>query len=375
MQKKRILIAMTEIGNGHKGPAIAIKKALEERYPGKFDVEVVDILQKFDYSLFRRYLFLWVNLGMRFPILLTVIYYLLDNKPSLFMEGFLLRKVCKKLIKYVEETKPDLIVADHESCIHAFSLIKDKLNVPFVAINTDPFDAHYVWASTEMDEYLVFSDEVRDILSRKGVKKEKIRVIKNAYPIDLKHSIKLDSEKQVRQKLGLLDKMTLLISFGAEGVGKLEEFMEAAIKNDLNVQILVVCGRNEKLKNELEKINLSQNSKTNLKIFGFVDNMQEFIQASDVVLGKPGASQTFEAIVKNKPIIYLTYLKNEHNTLKFIVENGMGWYVRNEKEFIELLKNFQSNKKLLSQTSRNIAKFKFKSCSSDIADILAEKLK
>jgi len=374
MKRKRILIAMTEIGNGHKGPAIAIKKALDERYPGKFDVEVVDILQKFDYSLFKRYYFLWVSLGMRFPRLLTLMYYLSDNKLTLFMESFLLKKLCKRLIKYIEKTKPDLIVADHESCIHAFSLIKDELNVPFVAINTDPFDAHYVWASTEIDEYITFSAEAKNLLSKKGVEKEKIKVIKNAYPIDLKHSIKLGSKKHLRKKLGLLNKMTILISFGAEGVGNLEKFMMAAIKNDLNIQILVVCGRNEKLKNELEKMNLSQNSKTNLKIFGFVDNMQEFIQASDVVLGKPGASQTFEAIVKNKPIIYSTYLENEYNTLKFIVKNGMGWYVKNDKEFVELLRNFQNNKKLLSQASKNMAKFKFKSCSSDIADLLVEKL-
>jgi len=45
MEKKRILICMVEIGNGHKAPANAIKKAIEDLYPNKYEVEVLELMQ------------------------------------------------------------------------------------------------------------------------------------------------------------------------------------------------------------------------------------------------------------------------------------------------------------------------------------------
>lgn len=365
---------MTEIGNGHKTPAIAIKKALKARFKGKYEVEVMDPIKKFDYKLFEFYRFLWIDLGMGFPGLLNVAYSILDHRFALTWESLWIKKLCEKMKSYVEETKPDLIVADHESCIHVFSLIKESLKVPFIAIDTDPFDAHYVWASQNIDKYLVFSDQAKDMLSKKGVNKKKIIAFNSEYPLDYKHLRKLDSKEKLRKKLGLLDKKTILIFSGAEGVGNIKEFALSVIKNNIDFQVVMLCGRNKNLKKEMEKV-IVHGSKSNLKVFGFVNDIEEFIAASDIVLGKPGASQTFEVLIKNKPIIYSSYLRNELPTLEFVVENKFGWYVKNEKDFISLLEEIQKNPEILSDTSKKIKKFKIKSCSDKIARFLDMQVK
>jgi len=119
-------------------------------------------------------------------------------------------------------------------------------------------------------------------------------------------------------------------------------------------------------------MNLSNKSNTSVKIWGYVENMQDFLQASDVVLGKPGASQTFECLVKKKPIIYTTYMENELSTMKFVLENNFGWYVKNKKDFIKLLNNILKKPDLLKKKSQKM--IKIRSCSDDIAKFIDKKL-
>lgn len=363
--KKKILIMMEEIGNGHKSPAMAVKKAIEEKFPDKYDVEVIDLFRELNYNqLFDLYKYLWVDLGMKHPWIISFFYKLLDNKLAYKSEEPFLKALIPRIKKYLSKKNPDLILANHESCIHALSMMKSELKTLFIAMNTDPFDAHYVWASPNVDKYIVFSNIAKKILAKKGVDSKKL-VVFNSCPLDSKHSLILKSKEVIRKNLGIKSQNTILMFSGAEGVGNLKEFVMSIIENNLNWQVLVVCGRNEALKKELDSLN-----KGNIKVYGFVDNMPELIQASDIVFGKPGASQTFEVLCKNKPIIYSTYLENEYPTLEFVLNRGFGFYTPTKTEFVKLLRKIEHNPKILENSTRKIKKFKIKSCSGDIAEFI-----
>jgi len=367
---------MLEVGNGHKAPAIALKKAINDKFPGKYNIEVIDLFKELGYEwLLKSYRYFWIDLGLKHPNALTFIYHLSDNRFILWYEKSLLAGVCKRFKKYISKNKPDIVLGTHESCIHVLSILKSKLEIPLVGINTDPFDAHYVWASPNIDKYVVFSEKARELLSKKGVKKSKLVSFNSRYPLDLKHSKKVSSKERIRKKLGLKDKKTILMSIGAEGVGNIKKFLNSIIKNNLNFQVLMICGRNKILKRELDSIKILKNGKVSLKVYGFVENMHELIQASDVILGKPGASQTFEILSKNRPIIYSTFARNEYPTLQFVLDNGFGWHTARVKGFVSLLKSIDKDPEILKKASEKIKNYGLSSCSHDLAGFVDGLLK
>jgi processive 1,2-diacylglycerol beta-glucosyltransferase len=364
--KKKIIFAMLGIGNGHKAPSFAIKKAIDKLYPDKYDVEVIDFIKDLGSSrMFKLHKFFWVNFALKNPKMYEFLYKLTDNKISRAIEKKSLYSLYKRAEEYFDKNKPDLIVAMHSSCAGALSILKSNRNAHIIELNTDPFDVNYFWAIEGLDSYITFSQFAKNEFVKRGINSKKIILFNNSYPIDEKHLIKLPSQKEIRRRLNLEDRKTILIFAGAEGVGNVKEFLEAIVENKLNFQILMVCGRNEKLKEEIDKIIVDPSSKTSLKTFGFVTNMEEFIQASDVVLGKPGASQTFEVLIKKKPIIYSTYMANEYHTLEFVQKNKLGWYTPKKKDFIELLKNIEKNPQLLKLATKS--KVQIKACCEDIA--------
>jgi len=364
MVKKKILIAMLEIGNGHKAPAIALQKQLNAMYPGKYDVEVIELAQQLgSKKLFRLYHKLWVKGAFKAPKVFTAVYHITDNKFSNLLEKLFLTGLKKRTKEYIETARPDLLIGTHFTCLHVFSMLKKDVKTPVFGVNTDPFDAHHVWALPNIDRFFVFSEKAKELLSKKGVGRDTIVVYDSLYPLDPKHSKKLESKEQVRKKLGISSEKAILIFGGAEGGGQLSKFIKKILENNLEFQLMVVCGRNEKLKQELEQLP----RKTNLKIFGFMTNMEELIQSADIVMGKPGASQTFEVLVKNKPIIFSSHMRNEYPTLKFVTENKMGWYAPTTGKLVNLLKNIQNNPSVLDETSKNIASMNIRSCTPELA--------
>jgi processive 1,2-diacylglycerol beta-glucosyltransferase len=372
MKKKKILIAMVEVGNGHKSPAIAIKKSIDRLFPTKYKVEVIDLIKSLGSGvLFSIYQHFWINFALKYPKIFSIIYKITDNKISIRLMNLMSFNLYFKTKRFIQNFKPDLIIADHTACIGVFSMLKSKIDVPVYVINTDAFDAHQLWIAPNINKYIAFSRLAKEGLSKRGIKN--IKLFDLGYPLDSKHSLHLPSKIILRKRLEIKNKRTILMFSGAEGIGNMKDFIITIIKKNINLQMLVVCGRNERLKKELEEIVVPSGSKSILKVLGFRDDMQELISVSDIVFGKSGASQTFEALIKKKPLIYSTYMINEYHTLRFVVDNGMGWYTPTKKEFIDLLQKIESNPNMLIKASRNIKNIH--SCSDDIAKYIDLELK
>ncbi|MBR9706372.1 hypothetical protein GOV14_05030 [Candidatus Pacearchaeota archaeon] len=367
MQKRRILIAMLEIGDGHKSPANALKKSIEKLYPKKYEITILDLAQELGSKIFfNAYHTCWTKIGLNLPESMHIIYTLTNNKIAQRAERILLLNLINKTKKYLIKQKPDLLISTHYSMTHVLSRARRKLKIPLISINTDPFDSHQLWARKDVDKVITFSNRAHTQLLRKGVKENKLKIIKNSYILDHKHSLPTQNKQKLRKKLQLTNQPTILMSAGAEGVSNLKLFVKKIIQNNLDYQIIFICARNKKLKKEIERIS-TKKSKTNLLVLGYVENMHELIAASDLVLGKPGASQTFEVLSKNKPIIYTSCMINEFPTLKFVTKNKIGWYTPTTKKFLQLLNKIGGNPEILIKIQEQIKNFKFRSCTPDLA--------
>lgn len=175
---------------------------------------------------------------------------------------------------------------------------KNKINTYTATIITD-YTAHSVWLDPTIDNYFVGSNIVRQEMVKKGVNPLKIHV--TGIPIDEKFNMTMD-KKQKMMELGLKDHVaTILIMGGGLGLGPMEEILAITDKVNKPLQLIVVAGKNQSLKYELE--NRTYNPKHKVRIFGFSNNIHELMECSQLLISKAGGLTMTEAVTKRLPIL------------------------------------------------------------------------
>jgi len=139
------------------------------------------------------------------------------------------------------------------------------------------------------------------VLEGKGVPREKIRVY--GIPVDPKFAFRHDT-RQIMEDLRLSqDKPTVLIMGGSQGLGAVEDVVRSLLKDKTHdFQLLVVTGTNKKLHASLTKLSQSKTG-SNMRVFSYVENVDELMEIADVIVTKAGGLTTAEALVKNLPIL------------------------------------------------------------------------
>lgn len=125
---------------------------------------------------------------------------------------------------------------------------------------------------------------------------------------------KVSPKEAVRKDLGLdTDLPTVLVVGGGDGMGGL-----VAISDELGsqlgkmgdgeaeFQLVVVCGNNQAARKELEA--KSWGSGVKVSVQGFVNNMDEFMRASDALVTKAGPGTIAEASICGLPCMMFSFL-------------------------------------------------------------------
>jgi UDP-N-acetylglucosamine:LPS N-acetylglucosamine transferase len=374
--KKKILFAMEEVGGGHKSPALAIKESVEELYPGKYELKVMDIIKEVGCSeLDKKEKDRWDFL-LKHPLLCKNGLYTLEffQCPVKWYMKIRLTPFYPKLAAFMQEYKPDVIISTHFYPSFAIDYVRRKYHIKtkVVSFDSDPFNVHLFWAIKGPDWYIVCSDTAKKEMIRRGVPAKQVVV----FPYPLKNSffhIK-KTANQVKKELGIdLKKKTLLITTGSQGIGWFNHFIDKMIKANLSLNVIVVAGKNEKLQEQLTKKYGDHRKNIGFTFLGFRTDMNEIITASDFVFIKPGAATTFECISMKKPVIfYMPAAPNESGNITFVEKNGMGLYCgRDPKKFLKYVKMFLTDS-IYQQYLDNFGKIKIKNGSDDIARFLAK---
>lgn len=291
----KVLILSASVGNGHTRAAQSLEKAFQIKEIAR-EVRHEDILD-FTNPLFRRlYSNAYIDFVNNAPEILGWMYDQLDEpwkneKRRLFFD----KLNTQPFIKMVRSYQPDWIVCTHflPSEIVSDLKSKGKLECPQAIVVTD-FDLHALWLCRNYEHYFVALNETKVYLETLNFPPEKITV--SGIPIDPVFA--LSKSKQVmREKFGLqTNTPTIILSAGGFGVGRIEILLKSLQTINQPVQILAMCGRNEELKNKLDKISTNKNCR--IVPVGYTSEMDEYMSASDLVVGKPGGLTTCEALAK-----------------------------------------------------------------------------
>ena len=297
---RKVLLLSASAGAGHVRAAQAIEKAFRETGNGEREVQHVDVLN-YTNKVFRHlYSKAYIDLVNKVPEVPGWIYDQLDKPWKNERRRLALDKLnTRPFVKLLRQYQPDLIVCTHflPAEIVSWLKAKERLGSRQVIIVTD-FDVHAMWLVHHYERYFVAIDEARVYLEALGIPPQKITV--SGIPIDPVFAVKKDKQA-MRAKHGLApDRTTILLSAGGFGVGSVEPLIEALLPLQHRVQIVAICGRNDELKKGLTRMaaRLKPDAAVLLKPFGYTQEMDELMTASDLVIGKPGGLTTSEGLAK-----------------------------------------------------------------------------
>lgn len=321
----KVVITYASAGTGHFKAAEAIYNylALELELKGS-QLELVDVLQKSN-TLFRNI----YSYGYRFTVTYT---------PGLWALGFWItytqyfrfiikwiRFIITRLntgnfTRYLLQKNPDIVISTHflPSEVSAYLKKTKKINSKLITVITD-FGVHPFWISDGTDFYVVASDFTKERLILGGVQEDSIKEF--GIPIEAKF-LKQYEKDSLCKKFGIDQKtFTALIVTGSFGIGPVEKVVDSLHKD---IQILVVCANNKRLYARLKNKNYP-----NVKIFGFVDYMQELMAVSDVIITKPGGLTLSEVLAMELvPVFIYPIPGQETENIKALERYGIGQSAR-----------------------------------------------
>jgi processive 1,2-diacylglycerol beta-glucosyltransferase len=142
-------------------------------------------------------------------------------------------------------------------------------------------------------------------------------------PLFAEHKDKLE----MRAKHGLKpDVTTILVSAGGFGVGPIEHMLESLAGMKHPAQIVALCGRNAELQSRLESAaaRLPRLHHVTFNPIGFTTEMDEYMSAADILLGKPGGLTTSEALAKGLVFAIVNPIPGqEERNSDHLLENGV----------------------------------------------------
>lgn len=264
------------------------------------------------------------------------------------------RFVSKRLAKFVTEYNPDVMIGTHSYAGVCMSILEENnvTSCPTYGIVTD-FTVHPFWESTLLDYYIIPDELLSAKMQKKGISKS--RLLPFGIPVRAPFSVKIDKAK-ARQMLGIYDMPTVLVMMGSMGYGNIKALLEEMDVSEYNFQIICVCGNNKKIKNTVEEFNWTKN----VHVYGFADNVDVMMDASDFIITKPGGLTTSESLAKGLPMITMNPIPgHEDRNLNFLVNSGAAVMVNENyriSDALNLMFGCKWRMKLMEESAQKLGK-------------------
>jgi 1,2-diacylglycerol 3-beta-galactosyltransferase len=239
------------------------------------------------------------------------------------------------LEEHWRKTRPDLVVSviPHFNRAIKESLGKRFPEVPFVTILTDLADyPPHFWIESQDQYFVCGSDHAVEQARLSGAPPEKIFQTSGmiVHP-RFYEPLSIDREVE-RQRLGFKPGLPVgLVMFGGQGSRSMREITRQVDESKLEVQLLLICGRNEELAAELRRTR----SLYPRYVEGFTTEVPYYMALSDFFVGKPGPGSISEALLMNLPVIVeenARTLPQERFNAHWIRDEQVGIVVRGFRE-------------------------------------------
>lgn len=351
---KKILIAYTDAGGGHKAVADALKAVIESHTPHRVvlmnpykeliaDVDLFARLTPFtDEDVYNRFV-----LGKGWNHLFCLVYF----AATLLNVKLGTRKSVRRFAASWKRQGIDLVISvmpmSNQGLYQSVRTCFPQGPAPFLVVMTDMMETmKYTWFPREQDYFAVCPNLT-----------SLARLLKKPHPPGRAfcpgglavHPRFYDLPKQVvsheREKLGLLrDRLTGCVMYGGGGSERMLDIAKAIVDLDQQVQMIFLCGRNQRLTDDIRKLNLPFPH----IVRTFTKKIPYYFSISDFMVGKPGPGTISEAQVMGIcPVVDIAQvLPQERYNVQWLKKKGLGMTFRQISELKTIIRNLAMSKTL-----------------------------
>lgn len=319
-----ILIFTASTGGGHKRAAAAIAEKIKQLSP-ETTVNVVDALKSIGKAYNKTVCSGYHFMATKTPKFYGKCYKITDRKTLMF-KGVMKSNtmMSNKLLKIIDKYSPDVIIICHPFVTTMISKLRaqGKTNVKAISLLTD-YDSHRTYFVPNIDAYVVAEPNMAKKLQEDyGIAKEKI------YPYGIPIFDRFYNPEVTKEEIFKRERLnpelpTVLLMAGSFGVTGVLKFYEQLARVKYKAQFIVITGHNPKLYEHLLKLEEKLDSFNKTKLLYFVDNVEDYMHISDLIVTKPGGLTVTESLACNLPLaIYSAFPGQELDNAEFLVSQN-----------------------------------------------------
>jgi Glycosyltransferase family 28 C-terminal domain len=329
---QRIELCFFDAGGGHRAAATALQMSIMEQQRS-WDVRLLNIQELLDeLDILKRYAGIriedYYNWMLRSGWTLGSVYLM---KVLQFAIGARHGATVRMLERRWRETEPDMVV----SFIPHFNraLCESFANVwpgrPFVTVLTDiaDFPPHF-WIERQRQFLVCGSERAVEQAREHGHMDNRIFRASGMILHQRFYEPVVEERAAGLARLGLrADLPTAVVLFGGYGSQAMLEIAERLDDSKLELQLIFICGRNEKLASALRV----GGSRLPRFVEGFTKDVNRYMHLADFFIGKPGPGSVSEALAMRLPVIVACNawtLPQERYNAEWVLENEVGVVLR-----------------------------------------------
>jgi processive 1,2-diacylglycerol beta-glucosyltransferase len=357
----KVLILSASAGAGHLRAAQAIEKAFAESNAAH-EVKNIDTLE-YTNSIFRKlYSKAYIEVVNRTPELFGWFYDYFDKPWHNERSRLIVDKLnTRPFVKMLESYQPDIIVCTHFLPAEIISWLKGKgkINTRQAIVITD-FDLHAFWLFHNFEHYFVAFEETKIHLEALGFNSDKVTA--TGIPIDPVFALHKDKIEMRRLHNLSPDLPTILVSAGGFGTGPVEKLIQSLTKMRNKAQVVVICGKNNELKERVDSFlrDAPAGLPVIFKSLGFTTEMDSYMSAADLILGKTGGLTTSEALAKGLGFVIVDPIPGqEQRNADHLLEEGVAIKCNNWPALAYKIDKLLDNPQRIAEMqmkSRNLAR-------------------
>ncbi len=365
MVRNILIISSEYTGHGHK----SITEALSEQFANYPDVKV-HVVDGFSLA---------GNFGIKFGKLYGSVtrnakdlwklaWEIALKKPALLNE-FTELAIRDKFLKLVKRLQPDLILSVHPNFNGSVLNILEEhnINIPFLILIADLVSISPLWADPRADYIICPTEESKLKCLEFGIPESKTIVL--GFPVRAKFCTDDESIFSDRDFKGNRPLECLIMS-GGEGSGNMTETAQVLLDN-FDCRVSIITGRNKALKAKLEN-NLKEKYGQRVKIYGFVDNVQDLMRSSDIAFTRGSPNTMMEAVMCNVPLVITGALPGqEEGNPGYLLKHNLGVVCTEPQRLRSVVTDLLAdNAKKLNQIRKSQREFRNPNIARNIVDFI-----
>ncbi len=319
--RSRILIISASIGTGHAKAAQAVSMQIKRRYPDAI-VETVDFMAD-GYYLNRLIKESYLKMLHLSPNMYDLLYRWTKSAKRFSMQGIMARAMKRNMEQLLQKHRPDIVICTHPFPCSAVAYLKKTRypNLLLTGVITD-FAVHQMWIFDEVDLYFIGSTDMLMAMVAKGVSRKRIAV--TGIPV-LSSFSEYDRTEKVAKDARQLP--NVLIMGGGLGMGGVQESLRSLEAIARSLRIVVIAGRNKKLRRKLERLCLR--SHHSIRIYEYTNRIPELMAGAQLLITKPGALTISEALTMELPMILFDPIPGQEiDNARFLEGKGVAVWVK-----------------------------------------------